>query len=75
MVFFGGSDPRSQLLRCPTQNFLCSWFSISGRSTPVFFLRGGGPSWPDRIERLVGQGGVTSSHMALSFRTLPATLV
>lgn len=77
MVSFGGSDPRSQLLRCPTQNFLCSWFSISGRSTPVFFLglEWGGPSWPDRTERLVGQGGVTSSHVALSCRTLPVTLV
>lgn len=67
MVFVGGSGPRSQLLRCPMQNFLCSWFSVFVRSTPVFFLGGGGePSWPDRTERLVGQGGVTSSHMALS---------
>lgn len=42
MVFFRGSGPRSQLLRCPIQNFLCPWFSVSGRSTPVFFLGGGG---------------------------------
>lgn len=41
MVFVGGSGPRSQLLRCPMQNFLCSWFSVFVRSTPVFFLGGG----------------------------------
>ncbi|EDL81624.1 neuroglobin, isoform CRA_b [Rattus norvegicus] len=57
-----------------TQNLLCSWFGISGRSTPIFFL--GKPRWPARMEKPEGQGRrVTSSHGALSSGAPPVTLL
>lgn len=41
------------LLRHPIQNLLCSWFSISGGSTPIFFW--GKPNWPAIMESPEGK--------------------
>lgn len=74
MVFVRGSEhPRSQSSDAlyKISYVLGSGFLVEA---PQDSFWGGEPSWPAGTERLVGRGGVTSSHMALSSKALPATL-